>query len=205
MYGRRQFLRAISTTGFAGLTGWRPTIASAEPPPETRTLTILKRAILCNAPQYVAEELLRSEGFEDVRYLPVEFERVEERLSAGDGDLSMVYAPSAVARIEAGDAILLVAGVHAGCAEVIGNDRVRAISDLKGKTFVVNELGKTIYAFMGSILASVGLDPARDVTWLARPTTEWEQLGERRRGEQGVDLALNKAPTGASSTSSGRS
>jgi NitT/TauT family transport system substrate-binding protein len=92
----------------------------------------------------MAEELLRSEGFADIRYQSVEFERVEETLSAGTGDLSMVYAPSAVARIARGDAIVLLAGVHVGCVEVIGNDRVRTISDVKGKTIVVNELEKTV-------------------------------------------------------------
>ena len=88
----------------------------------------------------------------------------------------MVYAPSAVARIAAGDAIVLLAGVHVGCVELIGSDRVRTISDLRGKTVVVNEPGKTVYAFLASILASVGVDPTRDVTWLARPLGEWEQL-----------------------------
>ncbi len=141
-----------------------------------RALTVLKRSILCNAPQFAADDLLRGEGFEDLRYQPVEFEKVEEALAAGVGDLGMVYAPSAVARIDAGDAITLVAGVHTGCVAVIGNDRVRTVRDLKGKTIAVNELGKTIYAFLASILASVGVDPRRDVTWIARPVAEWEQL-----------------------------
>jgi NitT/TauT family transport system substrate-binding protein len=174
-FGRREFVRELSLVGAAGALGLNPARVAAEPPPETKTLTILKRPILCNAPQYVAEELLRSEGFDDVRYRPVPFERVEEALSGGEGDLSMVYAPSAVTRIDAGDTIVLVAGVHVGCVEVFGNDRVRTIKDLRGKTIVVNELGKTLYAFLASIMANVGLNPTRDVTWLARPLAEWEQ------------------------------
>jgi len=172
---RRDFVD-LTLAGAAGLLGLHLEPVVAEASPETKTLTILKRSILCNAPQFAADDLLRGEGFEDLRYQPVEFEKVEEALAAGVGDLSMVYAPSAVARIDAGDAITLVAGVHSGCVEVIGNDRVRTVRDLKGKTIAVNVLGKTIYAFLASILASVGVDPARDVTWVARPVAEWEQL-----------------------------
>ena len=110
---RRTFLR-LAAGGVAALPWLRAPYVGADPPAETRAVTVLKRPILCNAPQFVAEELLRAEGFDNVSYQPVEFERVEETLSAGAGDFSMVYAPSAVARIAAGDAIVLLAGVHVG-------------------------------------------------------------------------------------------
>lgn len=120
---RRDFVD-LTLAGTAGLLALHLEPVAAEASPETKTLTILKRSILCNAPQFAADDLLRGEGFEDLRYQPVEFEKAEEALAAGVGDLGMVYAPSAVARIDAGDAITLVAGVHTGCVEVIGNDRV---------------------------------------------------------------------------------
>jgi NitT/TauT family transport system substrate-binding protein len=114
--------------------------------------------------------------FEEVRYRKEELERAEQALSLGEADISMVYLPSAVVRIDAGDAIVLIAGVHVGCVEVFASERVHTISDLKGSTIVVNELGKTIYAFLASILANVGLHPERDVTWVAHPVRDWEQL-----------------------------
>ena len=47
-----------------------------EGPPETTTIRLPMSANICWAPQYVAEELLRAEGFTDVRYVPA-----TERLS----------------------------------------------------------------------------------------------------------------------------
>jgi NitT/TauT family transport system substrate-binding protein len=65
MRGRRQFLRAMATAGVTGLAGWRPPIASAEPPPETTRLRLVRIPSICQAPQYVADDLFRSEGFTD--------------------------------------------------------------------------------------------------------------------------------------------
>jgi NitT/TauT family transport system substrate-binding protein len=65
---RREFLTATSLGGTATLLGVRPTPAGAEPPPETTTITLAHLPTICYAPQYVAEELLRGEGFTDVRY-----------------------------------------------------------------------------------------------------------------------------------------
>jgi len=42
---------------------------AAEPPPETTTLRIVRTASTCAAPQYVASELLKSEGFTEVHYV----------------------------------------------------------------------------------------------------------------------------------------
>jgi NitT/TauT family transport system substrate-binding protein len=40
--------------------------------------------------------------------------------------------------MDSGEPITLLAGVHAGCFELFGMDRVRAIRDLKGKTVAVS-------------------------------------------------------------------
>ena len=40
-----------------------------EGPLETTTVRILRNSGICLAPQYVADELLRAEGFTDVRYV----------------------------------------------------------------------------------------------------------------------------------------
>ena len=41
---------------------------AAEPPPEVSMIRIDSGPIVCIAPQFVAEELLRSEGFIDIRF-----------------------------------------------------------------------------------------------------------------------------------------
>src|ERR1700751_2496312 len=65
---RRRFLTTLSLAGAAGLEGARKAPA-AEPPPEITTVRLSKFLAICFAPQYVVEELLRDEGFSDVRYV----------------------------------------------------------------------------------------------------------------------------------------
>jgi NitT/TauT family transport system substrate-binding protein len=67
---RRRFLDGLTVTGTMGLLSLRPRPTAAEPPPETTTLRLLKETgRICWAPQYVAEDLLRAEGFTDVTYV----------------------------------------------------------------------------------------------------------------------------------------
>ena len=67
-WSRREFL-GLTLAGTAGLLGLKPEPLAAEPPPETTTLRLVQVATLCVAPQYVAEELLRGEGFTEVQYV----------------------------------------------------------------------------------------------------------------------------------------
>src|SRR3989449_8359302 len=68
-WDRREFLRGAALAGTAGLVGLRSDRALAEPPPETKRIRLLNRPTLCEAPQYVAEELLQGEGFRDIQYI----------------------------------------------------------------------------------------------------------------------------------------
>ena len=64
-WSRRQFLSGVTLAGTAGLLSLRPVPVAAEPPPETPRLRLVQTPSMCQAPQYVAEELLRGEGFTD--------------------------------------------------------------------------------------------------------------------------------------------
>ena len=65
---RRRVLAALAATGVAAFI--RPPQSEAqEGRLETTTVRIGKIAGICIAPQYLAEELLRAEGFTDVRYV----------------------------------------------------------------------------------------------------------------------------------------
>ena len=57
---RRQLLGGLTLAGTAGLLGLRPRSVAAEPPPETRRIRLVRIPSICQAPAYVAEELLRS-------------------------------------------------------------------------------------------------------------------------------------------------
>jgi NitT/TauT family transport system substrate-binding protein len=55
---RREFMTRL--TAAASLAMLTPRLAFAEPPPETSTIRLYQMSGICIAPQYVAEEMLRS-------------------------------------------------------------------------------------------------------------------------------------------------
>ena len=82
-----------------------PMRALAEPPPEITTLRLFENTVTCLAPQYVAQELLRGEGFTDVRYIkwPSETKRwPPELLLSGEADISLSFVPTDIIHIDAG-------------------------------------------------------------------------------------------------------
>jgi NitT/TauT family transport system substrate-binding protein len=177
MPGRRDFLRGLGAAGTVGLLGVRPGPADAEPPPETiRLRTTASKIGLCvMGPKIVAEALWRAEGFTDVQYQAVPGEKLDLRLAAlasGATDIETTFVSSLIPRIDAGDPIVILAGLHAGCFELFGGERVRAIRDLKGKTVAVSEVGGPDHAFIASMLAYVGLDARSDVRWVTAPPAE---------------------------------
>ena len=177
MISRRTFLSGLTAVGTAGALGGWPKRAAAEPPPETTKLRLAQFGSICVAPQYVADELLKAEGFTDVQHVRVAGPAdVSKALAAGTVDLNLNFVAPGIIQLDAGDPIVLLAGVHVGCFELFGTDRVRAIRDLKGKTVAVTQLGLTQHVFLASMVAHVGLDPQKDVNFVAHPAAEAKRL-----------------------------
>ena len=127
-WSRREFLEGLTLGGMASLLGTGPEGASAERPPETTRLRLAKVNAICVAPEYVAEELLRTEGFTDIEYVQTAGTVGKEKgLVAGDVDLTLHFAAPLVVRVDAGDPIVILTGVHTGCFELFGTQPVRAI------------------------------------------------------------------------------
>jgi len=192
---RREFLNRALVASTAGILC--PRTSAAEPPPETGRLRIQTRLTICEAPSYVAEELLRAEGFSEITYLKLHqlatgrWENPEERLISGEADVMIDFSPDAIVQIDAGAPVVFLSGVHVGCIEVFAGDRVRAISDLKGKTLIVWSLGTSTHLFFAMIAAHVGLDAARDVNWNVNPKIEeWPRLLQERK----IDAFLGFPP-----------
>ena len=164
-YTRRQFLESTSVLGAASLLGYSR-IAAAEPPPETRKIRLVHAPTICFAPQYLAEELLRLEGFSEVSYVEMMSGKPVDGILAGRADLTMEAAPSLVYTMDSGQSLVALAGIHTGCYELFGNERVQAIRDLKGKTVSVSTLGGADHVLLASMLAYVGMDPRKDVNWI---------------------------------------
>ena len=187
---RRRFVRGTAGLGLsvAGLLlascsrlGQRAPAQSApaalEPPPETTTLKLDQRPSICVAAQYVAEDLLRAEGFVDVQYVKKQGPKeIEPALASGEVHIGMHFAAPTIARVDAGDPIVILAGGHVGCFELFGAGQVRTISDLRGKAVAVTELGGPSHVFIASMVAYVGLDPSTEINWVTLPAAETKQL-----------------------------
>ncbi|MDP9811271.1 NitT/TauT family transport system substrate-binding protein [Rhizobium tibeticum] len=172
-FSRRKFLSGITLAGTAGFLGWHPRQAAAEPPPETTRIRLVRIPSICQAPQYVAEELLRSEGFTEVQYLQkLGTADIAPALASGEVDLNGHFAAPLLLSLEAGDPIVILAGLHIGCFELFGTDRVQTIRDLKGKTVAVPTLDSSRFVFLATMMAYVGLDIRRDIHLVTLPGSD---------------------------------
>jgi NitT/TauT family transport system substrate-binding protein len=163
-FSRREFLAGTSMLGAATLLGL-PRTAAAEPPPETTRIRLAAVPAICVAPQYVAEALLKAEGFTDVQY--VKFDKTIAGAEIwGLTDMSLAAVQQVIMDVDSALPILVLAGVHLGCYELFGGERVRSIRDLKGKTVPVDNLGGAQHALLSSMAAYVGLDPRKDIHWV---------------------------------------
>jgi NitT/TauT family transport system substrate-binding protein len=127
--------------------------------------------------QYVAEELLRAEGFSGLRYLDVASSaEFNEAISGGKADFTLHYASPLVSAIDAGGAIAVLAGVHVGCLELFGNEEIRSIIDLKGKSVGIPALRSSEHLFVSVMAAHIGLDPAHDIRWITSQSPKPAEL-----------------------------
>jgi NitT/TauT family transport system substrate-binding protein len=162
---RRRFLTTLSSAGVAGLMGAGHASAQ-EGPPETTTVRFSKNASICVAPTFVAEGLLRAEGFTDIRFVQAPLELMSTHLARGEVDFASAFSPQLLMAIDGGAAITVVGGQHIGCFELFARDGIRSIPDLKGKAVGVQALGSSQHVFVSSMAAHVGLDPAKDIRWV---------------------------------------
>src|SRR5262249_19273560 len=129
------------------------------------------------APEYVAEELLKTEGFTEVQYVEKPGgKEIEAALVSGEANINMHFVAPTLLRLDAGDPLVILAGGHIGCFELVGTDQVRTIREVRGKTVAVGALGEPGHVFIASMAAYVGLEPQKDITWVTHPPAEAVQL-----------------------------
>src|SRR5260370_15236667 len=160
---RRRFLSGAALAGAAAVLAARR--GRAEPALETTTVGLGRLPVICFAPQYVCEALLRAEGFTDVRYVDTTARGQSEDLGHGKFDFQSNLPLSHVIAIDRELPITVVTGVHAGCYELFAHGGIRGIADLKGKS--VGQLGGP--ELISMMAAYVGLDPKRDLTLVDDP------------------------------------
>ncbi len=173
---RRSFLSRTAGLALGGMAASYARIAAAEPPPETPRIRLIHAPTLCLAPQYIAEDLLRLEGFTDIRYSALGTRRAPHALSDGRADISMWNTPGLLPYIDQGFPLVLLAGVHSGCYELFVNESIKAIRDCKGKTLATYFPGSGDHYMFSTILAYVGIDPQRDVKWITAESTTLDAM-----------------------------
>jgi NitT/TauT family transport system substrate-binding protein len=187
---RRDFLASTSLAATAGVFGARASRAD-EGLPETTTIRISRSPGICIAPQYMAEELLRAEGFTDVHYVETGGGVPNaQRIARGEIDFGMVFAPPLLISIDAGQSITILAGVHPGCFELFAHEPILTISDLKGKNVGIDSVGSSAHLYVAIMAAYVGLDPHKDINWISSPSERYMKLF----AEGKVDAALGFPP-----------
>jgi NitT/TauT family transport system substrate-binding protein len=157
-------------------------VAALDPPLETTTLRFAREPVICFAPQYVCEQLLRAEGFAEIRYVDVAIAAVQEELGRGHIDFASALSLQHITGIDKGASITIVSGVHGGCYELFVHGAIRAIADLKGKR--VRETGSG--ELVSLMAAWVGLDPRKDLTIVSEP----DAMGQFAAGKLDAHLAF---------------
>jgi NitT/TauT family transport system substrate-binding protein len=163
---RRKFLTGMSTLGAATLLAPYRRSEAADEQLETTRIRFAHDPSICTAPQYLAEALLRLEGFTEVEYLPLGARVGPHSVAKGLADMVIWTAPALIPNVDAGEPIVMLAGIHVGCYELFANERVRSIRDLKGKTVAIPYFGDGGHILLSSILAYVGMSPQHDVKWI---------------------------------------
>ena len=171
-WDRREFVKGVGAlAASAGLLGYDLRAARAEPPPETTRIRLVRVPVICLAPMYLAEELLRMEGFSSVEYVDIPNTRDTEVLASGAADFASLSVEGLIPAVDLGKPVVALAGFHAGCLELFARDGIREIRDLKGKTIPIGGMNTPEHMFIGALLGYVGMDPERDINWVVTGKT----------------------------------
>ena len=127
------------------------------------TIRLPQDANICVAPGYIAEDLLRAEGFTEIRYVA---STSDDPVARSEVDFDMVSGVALIAYLDAGQPLTALAGIHSGCYELFARDPIQTVSDLKGKRIAIRGLNYPGHFFVAIMAAQVGLDPQTDIEWV---------------------------------------
>jgi NitT/TauT family transport system substrate-binding protein len=190
---RRRFISSAALAGAAGLLRV-PRVAAAEGALETSTVRMVRYpGAVCVAPENLSEELLRAEGFTDIRYVnPWPTGEFAAQVGKGEADFGLEFAAKIVQAIDDGGAVTVLGGVHVGCYELFAKDEIHSIAELKGRTVGVAIVGTNPHAFLIAMAAHVGLDPRQDIRWVTSTDPSIKPLELFAEGK--IDAFLGTPP-----------
>jgi len=168
--GSVALLAGCSRLATSGSPGWTAPAMGAARGTSLETTTLRFASIpgaACMAPVYVAEELLRADGFTDVQFTSMQPAEILPALADGKIDLQTHTVGIPIVHADTSDATVMLAGVHTGCFELFARDGIRSIADLKGQRVSVGFLGSGRHVHLAAMAAYIGIDPNVDITWTA--------------------------------------
>jgi len=163
----------------------------AESSLETKTVRISRDFAICEAPLDVADELLRAEGFSDVRYVDTSADEVFAAIADRKVDFALDFPVLFLPGIDSGEPITVLAGVHVGCFELFAKDNTRTITDLKGKAVGLKASPPALLRLMA---AQVGLDAAKDIHWVTASEASIDPLNLFAQGKISAFLGFPPEP-----------
>jgi NitT/TauT family transport system substrate-binding protein len=171
---RREFLTAALGTagGLAagcmspGATPTMPEPSASLGPAETATL-LISVPPTCDAALFLAEPYLREEGITDVQFVKAD----AAQMTAGAADLVSLFPPGFAAEVDAGNPVVVLAGLHVGCIGLFAQKGTSSVRALRDKTVYVRQKDarQYTYSFLVVTLVEAGMDPARDVNIVEAP------------------------------------
>jgi NitT/TauT family transport system substrate-binding protein len=138
--------------------------------PEKKKLTYVEPGrYLIKLPVLLAEAAgyFKEEGLElNVRITPGQ--RGYEALVAGDSDFVAVAYGSLIKINQQGKKVISVCNLTSNCLyHLVVRSGIKSLYDLKGKRIGVGKVGDEVMAVIGASLKHKGIDPDKDVKWLA--------------------------------------
>ena len=177
---RRRFLATVSMAGGAG--SLRAPPAAAEGALETTTVRLLHKPTICGAPQYVAEELLRAEGFTDISYTKIASSaEVNDAIIRGEADFDAHFAPQWVSAIDGGGADLGFGGRACRLLRIVRQRTCPQDHRPQRQDRRRDGAGVERPMFVSVMAANIGLDPVNDIRWVASQSPTPAELFARRQ------------------------
>ena len=133
---RRDFLaQAAALTGGSLLSF--SNAARAEPPPEVSRIRVAKIPAICLAPEYLAEEMFKLEGFTQVEYPELNRLDTQSLLLEDVADISVSTPPDLLPLWDTskGKGVIALAPIHGGCYELFVLDPERAARYIVAKGY----------------------------------------------------------------------
>ncbi len=136
----------------------------------TRKVKLAYLGLTCEAAMFVAIEkgFFREEGV-DVELVKTDWDGLRDGLGLGRFDANYTLIMYMLKPIEQGLDVKMTGGIHAGCLRVQAGSKgsIRTVADLKGKKIGIPTMGSPPFLFASRALAAAGLNPSKDVDWIA--------------------------------------